>query len=53
MGAPKASPTLSPPVPADADLQEIVQVWTALPLDVRKMIVGVVRATRATAQEAP
>ncbi len=31
--------------PLDPDLQAIVEAWNALPLDVRKMIVGVVTLT--------
>lgn len=51
-GAPKALPAFSLPLPADADLRDVVQAWPSLAVDVRKMIAGVVRATRGMAQEA-
>ena len=31
--------------PADPDLQFIIDAWSTLPVDVRKMIVGVVKLT--------
>jgi hypothetical protein len=49
-GAAKASVTICPPVPADSDLQTIIEAWAESPADVRKMIVGVVKLTSKAAQ---
>ncbi len=40
------SPDLSLRIQTDPELSSVVTAWTILPPDVRKMIVGVVQATR-------
>ncbi len=43
-GAPKASPALSPPMPADADLATIVAYWPRLATAIKAGILAMVRA---------
>ena len=42
----RLSPDLSPTAHQDADLTTVTAAWPTLAIDVRKMIVGVVKATR-------
>jgi len=42
----RLSPDLSPAAHQDADLTTVTAAWPTLAIDVRKMIVGVVQATR-------
>jgi hypothetical protein len=44
-GAPKASPTLCPPMVADAELQAVIEAWPALPEPIRVGILAMVRAS--------
>ena len=43
-GAAKASVAVSPPMPADADLQSIIDAWEMLPEAIRAGIVAMVKA---------
>jgi hypothetical protein len=43
-GAPKASPALSPPMVADADLRAVVDAWATLPPALRAGILAMVKA---------
>jgi hypothetical protein len=43
-GAPKASPTLSPPVVADDDLRAVLEAWPTLPLAMKAGILAMVKA---------
>jgi hypothetical protein len=45
-GAVKASVAVSPPMPADADLSLIVEVWPALPGPIRAGILAMVKAAK-------
>jgi hypothetical protein len=47
------SPDLSLRIQTDPELSSIVTAWATLPPDVRKMIVGVVLATRKSATHQP
>jgi hypothetical protein len=47
------SPDLSLKIQTDPELSSIVTAWATLPPDVRKMIVGVVLATRKSATHQP
>jgi hypothetical protein len=48
-GAPKALPTLCPPVVADADLRAIVEAWPNVPSAMRAGIVAMVKAAKGGA----
>lgn len=43
-GAPKASPTLCPPMPADADLAALARAWPTLPEPIKAGILALVKA---------
>lgn len=45
-GAPKASPTLSLPMVADADLQAVIDAWPAMPAPIRAGILAMIRAAK-------
>ena len=44
------SPLLSPDTPIDPELRNVIDAWPRLPADVRKMILGVVKATMEAAK---
>jgi hypothetical protein len=45
-GAPKASPTLSGPIIADADLAAVNEAWPVLPMAIRAGILAMFSATK-------
>jgi hypothetical protein len=45
-GAPKASPTIFPPVPADPDLRAIVEAWPTMPEPIKAGILAMVKAAK-------
>ncbi len=43
-GAVKGAVALSPPMPADADLQAVVDAWPSLPAPIRAAMLAMVKA---------
>src|SRR5438046_1394342 len=50
-GAAKASVAVSPPMPADADLQTVIGAWQDLPTALKAGVLAMVKAARKVSEE--